>query len=273
MILAKMANVENMVPEDQQLVVPALQLLKGPEDDMEWRVHIQADSLAMIDYTAQKNERSEFMNSVATFLQSASTVGQGAPQLIPLMLELLKFGVAGFRVSKDIEGIFDRYIKEFNAEIEQQKNAPPPPDPEQQKMQAELQMKRKEAQMKMEIEQRKQTFDMEMERRKQASEAMADQQKLAYDRETAKIKLEYERQMNAMKIEQMGLEMKIKMRGQMADMEMQEQQRNQDLEAATTMHQEKMSMVRQMHEEKIAAMKAPKTATTSTGKKVSVQSE
>jgi len=32
-------------------------------------------------------------------------------------------------------------------------------------------------------------------------------------------------------------------------------------------------MTRQMHEEKIAAMKAPKTATTSTGKKVSVQSE
>lgn len=280
MILAKMANVENMVPEDQPLAIPALQLLKGNPEEMEWRVHIQADALAMIDYTAQKNERSEFMNSVATFLQSASTVGQGAPQLIPLMLELLKFGVAGFRVSKDVEGIFDRYIKEFNAELEAKKNAPPPPDPEQQKMQAQMQMEQQKfqleqqkMQMEMQMAQQQAAFDMEMAQRKQASDAMADQQKLAYDRETAQIKLEYERQANEMKLRQMELEMQIKARGQMLDMELQEQQRNQGMEAASAMHQEKMTMTRQMHDEKIAAMKAPKTATTSTGKKVSVSSE
>ena len=160
MILAEMANVQGMTPEDQQLAVPALQLLKGDSDRLEWRITIQSDAMAQIDYTRQKTERSEFLNAVATFLQSSSTVGQGTPQLIPLMLELLKFGVAGFRVSKDIEGVFDKYAKEFNDQLEAQKNAPPQPDPEQQKMQAEMQVKQAEQQMKAQDMQMQQQADM-----------------------------------------------------------------------------------------------------------------
>jgi hypothetical protein len=200
MILAKMANVENMVPEDQPIAIPALQLLKGPEEDMEWRVHIQADSLAMIDYTQQKNERSEFMNAVATFLQSSSTVGQGAPQLIPLMLELLKFGVAGFRVSRDVEGIFDKYIKDFNAEIEQKKNAPPPPDPEQQKIQAEMQMKQQDQQMKQQSEQQKAQMDMQ--------KAQADMQ---IEAQKSQAEIQFKREENALKLQQMQAEFAVKM--------------------------------------------------------------
>jgi hypothetical protein len=172
--VVKMANVQSMVPEDQQLVMPALQLLMAPGENEElcWRVDIQATSMAITDYAAVKNERSEFLNSVATFLQSASTVGQGAPQLIPLMLNMLQFGVSGFRVSKDIEGIFDRYIKEFEAEIEAKKNAPPPPDPEmvkaqqeQQKMQMEAQLEQQKAQAELAMKQ--QEFQMEMQQKQQ----------------------------------------------------------------------------------------------------------
>lgn len=211
MILARMANVANMVPEDMPLVGPALQLLKDPEEDMEWRVHIQADSLAMIDYTQQKNERSEFMNAVATFLQSSSTVGQGAPQLIPLMLELLKFGVAGFRVSRDVEGIFDKYIKDFNAEIEQKKNAPPPPDPEQQKMQAEMQMKQQDQQMKQQSEQQKAQMDMQKQQATMQLEAQKAQAELQFKREENALKLQQMQQEFALKMEQLQREADLKM--------------------------------------------------------------
>jgi hypothetical protein len=226
-ILAKMANVESMVPEDQELVIPALQLLKGPEEDMEWRIHIQADSLAMIDYTAQKTERSEFMNSVATFLQSASTVGQGAPQLIPLMLELLKFGVAGFRISKDVEGIFDRYIKEFNAEIEQQKNAPPQPDPEQQKMQAELQMKQQEGQMKLQQDQQKQQSDMQMAQQKAGVEMQQMQAEFAI--KLQQMQREFELKMEMMQREA-DLKMEIAARDSVQNAAMQQEQHEVSLQ-------------------------------------------
>src|SRR5574343_1630304 len=165
--VVKMANVQSMTPEDQQMVMPALELLMAPGENEElcWRVDIQATSMAITDYAAVKNERSEFLNSVATFLQSSATVGQGAPQLIPLMLNMLQFGVAGFRVSKDIEGVFDRYIKEFEQEIEAKKNAPPQPDPEKVKAQQKDKMEKKKTQQELEIKQ--QEFQMEMQQRQQ----------------------------------------------------------------------------------------------------------
>lgn len=202
-VLASMANMENT--PDVELVVPALQLIKGDQEQMEWRVHIQADSLAMVDYTQQKNERSEFMNSVATFLQSSSTVGQGSPQLVPLMLELLRFGVAGFRISKEVEGIFDKYVKEFEDTLEQQKSAPPPPDPEQQKMEMEMQMKQQEQQMKQQ----------EM------------QATLQMKQQDAQMALQIEQQKGAMQLEQMRAEFDLKMQQMQAEFAMKLEQMQQ----------------------------------------------
>ena len=196
-ILAKMANIENT--PDVQFAVPALQLLKQDEEAMEWRIEIQADSMAQVDFERQKTERSEFLNAVATFLQSASTVGQGAPQLIPLMLELLKFGVAGFRVSKEVEGIFDRYIKEFQAEIEQKKSAPPQPDPEQQKAQAELQLKQQEQQS--ELQAKAQEHAMEMQQMQQKF-----QQEMQQERERFQQEMQMELKQFAMELRQAAMD-------------------------------------------------------------------
>jgi hypothetical protein len=193
-ILAKMANVEHMSPNDQQFVIPALQLLKSGEG-MEWRVSIQADSMAIVDYNQQKTERTEFLNAVATFLQSASTVGQGAPVLMPLMLEMLQFGVAGFRISKDLEGTFDRYIKEFNDQLEKEKNEPPPPDPEMVKMEAEAKAREQEAMLaeqkqqselaaedrRLQMEQAAAQQEMAMEQQRQQQEFMMAQQQFAQE--------------------------------------------------------------------------------------------
>jgi len=174
MILAKMANVENMAPEDQQFVIPALQLLKGPEQAMEWRVTIQADSMAMVDYNQQKTERSELLNASATFLQSAASVGQVDPSLTPLMLQLLQFGVSGFRISKDMEGVFDKYISELEAKVEQQKQQPPPPDPAMVKLQAEQQAAQQKAQLDTQTAQQ----DAQLKQQMQQAELAADAQRL-----------------------------------------------------------------------------------------------
>lgn len=208
-VIAKMSNIENT--ESAEFTIPALELLKGSEDALEWRVSIQADSMAMVDYNQQKTERTEFMNAVATFLQSASTVGQGNPKLIPLMLEMLQFGIAGFRVSKDLESTFDKYIKEFNDELEAQKNAPPPPDPEmlkmqaeqqneQQKMQMDMQMKQQDAQLK----QQSQQADMQMKLQESQAELEMEQQKFALLMQQMQTEF-------ALKMQQMQQEFELKM--------------------------------------------------------------
>lgn len=209
-ILLQMANVQNMPVEDQQLVPQAVALLKAPEEVLCWRVEIASDAMAIIDYNQQKTERTEFLTAVATFLQSASTVGQGSPQLIPLMLQLLKFGVAGFRVSREIEGIFDRYMKEFEEQIEAQKNAPPQPDPEQQKMQMEMQMKQADAQLKAQGQQ----ADLAMKQQEQQADlqmqAQEHQMKLAQMAQEFQLKLDQMQQEFALKMELSAREAEIK---------------------------------------------------------------
>jgi hypothetical protein len=209
-ILLQMANVQNMAVEDQQLVPQAVALLKAPEEVLCWRVEIASDAMAIIDYNQQKTERTEFLTAVATFLQSASTVGQGSPQLIPLMLQLLKFGVAGFRVSREIEGIFDRYMKEFEQQIEAQKNAPPQPDPEQQKMQMEMQMKQADAQLKAQEQQ----ADLAMKQQEQQADlqmqAQEHQMKLAQMSQEFQLKLDQMQQEFALKMELAAKEAEIK---------------------------------------------------------------
>jgi hypothetical protein len=222
-ILAKMANVDGMPEADKQFVIPALQLLKGNGQAMEWRVKIQADSMAMIDYNQQKTERTEFLNSVATFLQSSSTVGQGAPQLIPLMLEMLQFGVAGFRISKDLEGSFDKYIREFNEQIEAKKNAPPQPSPEEIKAQAEQQAREQEA---------------ALDQQKQQAELAADAQRLQMEQQAEAARLEMER-------EARRDEMMMEAQRQQQEMAMQQQQFAQEMRQSMMEFMQKMQQMRE----------------------------
>ena len=210
--IVKMANVENMDENDRQFVKPAMDIILSDGDELDWRVTVQANSMAIVDYAAQKQERSEFMNSVATFLQSASTVGQGAPQLVPLMLELLQFGVTGFRISKDIEGTFDKYVKEFRDELEARKNAPPPPDPAQQKMQAEI------GKMQVEAQLRQQEAVVEQQRKQQ--EAVAEEQRKQQEFQTQMsqqqqqflLDMRQQQQEFALKMQQMMVEAATKLR-------------------------------------------------------------
>ena len=96
--ILKLANME-FYPDiqDPQVIEAAVQLLKGDHEEFEWRVNVQADSLAMTDYAQQKQEKVEFMNAVATFLQSAATTMKAVPESAPILFESLKFSIAGFK--------------------------------------------------------------------------------------------------------------------------------------------------------------------------------
>jgi hypothetical protein len=212
------------------LIMAALQLLKADYETMEWRVSIQADSMAMVDYNRQKQERTEFLTSVATFLQSASTVGQGAPQLIPLMLELLKFGVAGFRVSKEIEGVFDKYVKDFTDDLEAQKNQPPPPDPATIKAQTDMQAKQQDAQLKQQSQQ---------------SDLQLAQQK--HQQEMAQAAQEHQ-----LKMQQMVQEFNVRMAQLEQEFQLKSSQMQADIAIKAASGHQKMVQDAQTHEQTMA---------------------
>lgn len=109
--LLLLANADQLSPADQQIIPEALQLLRDWES-ASMRIEVQADSMAQVDYTRMKRERGEAIEAMAMFMQSATGLIQGMPQALPTILEMLKWGLAPYKGSQQLEGILDQTIKQ-----------------------------------------------------------------------------------------------------------------------------------------------------------------
>jgi hypothetical protein len=163
------AAAQQMAEVDQQMIPQALQLMQD-RPLRNFRVEIAADSLVQIDENQMKQDRLQFIQAFGGFLQQALPVGQASPQLVPVMMELMKFGTQAFKASRPIEGQIDVAMEQLKAQAEQPK---PEVNPEAQQMQAdqermqmELQMKQQEAQMEAQLEQRKLEMQAQMDKYK-----------------------------------------------------------------------------------------------------------
>ena len=136
------------LPEaDKPKVAPALELMKS--NDIRWRVNIRPESIAMVDYAQIKQERTEFLMAMAQFIQSASGAVSAIPGSLPILLELMKWTMAGFKGSEYLEGTLDQAID--MAKKSPQGDKPKEPSPEELRMQIE-QMKLQGAQQKQQGE-------------------------------------------------------------------------------------------------------------------------
>jgi hypothetical protein len=160
--IAQMSGAEGM-QEDPQLIVAALQMLKD-ENVRQFRIEISSDSLTQTDEEAEKQARIEFLGATGQFLEKTAAAAQAAPELMPLMGELLLFAVRGFKVGRSVEGAFDAAM----AKMSQPK--PPQPNPAQMAMQAEMQVQQAKLQQegqaaaaKLQIERERLQMDMQTE--------------------------------------------------------------------------------------------------------------
>jgi len=150
-VVSKHFNAESIVMQSSAQFLPqadmdkipsALELMKSP--DVKWRVQIRPESIAMMDYAQLKSERTEYLTATATFLQSATSVVQEVPGSLPVLLEMMKWGLAGFKGANYLEGTLDKAI------VMASKPQPEEPDPEQQKLQQAQQMEQMKHQFEME---------------------------------------------------------------------------------------------------------------------------
>lgn len=172
--IAMMAAVDQLAPQDQQYIGPAIELLRN--DPMRsFRIEISTDSMIMMDEQQEKQDRMEFLGATSGFLEKCVQASQVAPQIVPLALDMLKFGVTGFRVGKSMEGVIDQAAEQFKQELAQKAQQPPPPDPEQIKQQAETQREQGRLQMEMQLEQMRMAMEQQAEERKMEREMMMEQ--------------------------------------------------------------------------------------------------
>lgn len=169
---------------DKDKAMAAIELMKKG-DTLPFRVKIQPETMAMQDYAQLQQERAAYLNGLSTFLQAVAPLVQQDKRALPFLLQMLKWAMAGFKGSSEIEGVLDQAIEAMSQPQEQQQ----PEDPEQKKagMQMELEKLRQEGTAK--AAQQKHQQDMELRQQdqqadiatRQAENSMAAQ---VNDRET-----------------------------------------------------------------------------------------
>jgi hypothetical protein len=187
---------------DGQYVEQAIQMLKN-ESLRDFNIDIETDTLVQIDQQTEKQNKIEFLTSVGGFLEKAVQAGKEAPTLVPLMGELLLFGIRGFKVGRTLEGSFEKYIAMAQEQQKQQQANPQPPQPtpemiraqnetqnmqlkaqmEQQSHQAEIQLE----QQKLQIEQAKLQLEQQLEATKYQNEQQLEAQRLQFEQWKAEL--------------------------------------------------------------------------------------
>lgn len=127
---------------DQQLVPQAVELMKKSKS-LVWRIEVKPESVAMVDYAQLKEERTAYITALATFLQSAAPLAEQSPEAVPILMEMLKWGLAGFKGSQQVEGILDQAINQMQNAQQQGQGQEQPSD----------------AQIKAQMEAQKQEFE------------------------------------------------------------------------------------------------------------------
>jgi len=147
------------------------------------------------DEQQEKQDRTAFLAAIGQFTQMALPAAAQAPELVPMLLEMLKFGVTAFKAGKQLEGIIDETADKFRDQAKQAEGQPKPPSVEVQKMQMQQQADMQKLQMQSQLEQQKMAAQMELEKAKQEYQAQENQ-----------LKFQLEEQRNQM---QMDMEMKV----------------------------------------------------------------
>jgi septum formation inhibitor MinC len=206
----QMAGITQLTPEDQELVPKAIELLFGPraqDPNAEecpnplrvFRIEVNADTMVQIDEDTEKQRRMEFLAAVGGFFDSATKIVQQAgpmgPALVPLTMTLLKFGVTGFKVGRQVEGIIDSTADKL---AEMAKNPPPPqPNPDMVKVQGEQQME----QMRFQHEQQSEAAQRQFDQQKLQADMQAKAQEAAMNADVEKHKANVQAQVDQFKVQ------------------------------------------------------------------------
>lgn len=141
-----------------------------------FRVDIETDSIIKADEEADKASRIEFLKAAGAFLQQATEIGGQQPQAIPLMAQMLMFGVRAFPIGKELEGAFNAFIQKMEKAAASNQQ---PPNPEMAKVQAEAQANQQKLGQEFQLEQMRIKAKEQLDQAEQQARVAADQQEAA----------------------------------------------------------------------------------------------
>ena len=199
--LIKISGAMQLSPEDQQLIPQAIELLRN-EAAANFRIEVTSDSMIYQDEQQEKQDRMQFLQAVGGFFQQAVPLVQSQPELAPMAIEMLKFGVTAFKAGKQLEGIIDETADKLRQQAKQAEGQPKPPTPEMQKIQMTMQIE----QAKMQANQAQMQAQAQLEQAKLQGQMQLEKAKQEYQAQENQLKFQLEEQRNRMDRE---MEMKV----------------------------------------------------------------
>jgi hypothetical protein len=186
--ILRLAAADQMSPADQQMIPQALQLMQD-SPLRSFRIQVAADSLVQLDENQNKQDRMEFMNAFSNLMREMVPATQQVPEMTPMLMQVIKYAVGGFKQAQSIEGSIDLATKELEQKAAKAAQNPQP-NPEmlkaqaaektaQMKVQADVQGQQARAQADMQIEQMKLQMESQLEGQRQQHEAQLKMQELA----------------------------------------------------------------------------------------------
>ena len=188
--ILQISGADQLSDADKALVPQALELLRNGSAKA-FRIEVTSDSMIYQDEQQEKADRVEFLQAVSGFMNTALPIGQATPELVPLLMEMLKFGVTAFKAGKQLEGIIDDTADKFREQAKAMEGQPKPPSPEVQKLQMQAQLEQQKMQFQSQLENQKLQANIELERAKQE-----------YQSQETQLRMQLEEQRNAQEKEQ-----------------------------------------------------------------------
>ena len=113
---------------DAQFAAAAIQLLKD-EEVSQYRIVVEADSMAQMDWAAERDAAVQFMQGLGAFISQVAPMAQQEPEAGPYLMRIMQWAVSKFRVSTEIESVLDQAVDSMKKKLAQPKG-PPQPDPD-----------------------------------------------------------------------------------------------------------------------------------------------
>jgi hypothetical protein len=204
--LVQISGAMQLSDQDKQLIPQAIALLRD-QASKNFRIEVTSDSMIYQDEQQEKADRMAFLQAVGGFMSQAVPMVQNTPELAPMALEMLKFGVTAFKAGKQLEGIIDETADKLRIMSQQSQGQPKPPPPEVMKMQmqmqieqAKMQARQGEMQAQAQLEQAKLQGQMQLEKAKQEYQAQENQLKFQLEEQRNQMDREIEMKVAQMKM-------------------------------------------------------------------------
>lgn len=189
--LIQISGAMQLSDADKALIPQAIALLRN-EAAKNFRIEVTSDSMIYQDEQQEKADRMEFLAAVGGFMAQAVPASNSNPELTPMLIEMLKFGVTAFKAGKQLEGIIDETADKFRNLAKAAEGQPKPPTPEQQKMQMQMQIE----QAKMQAEAQKMQMQQQIEQAKIQGQIQLEKAKQEYQAQENQLKFQLEDQRN-----------------------------------------------------------------------------